>query len=154
MEEGGHTKHEHGGQGLGHAVPDGRVVHVAQHPFVHGHIPQPPIVPNCGCIPPVLHMMQCVYIRYVSIMASFIDAHLVKLAVAETREFGKDVEPDMEERVEDEDPAVQGGDGQLEQPLKDACPIELVEWHQAVGNGWLHILLCDDEQDAHQRHQP
>ena len=39
---------------LGDASPHGGVVHVAQHPLVHRHVPQPPVVADGDSVPPVL----------------------------------------------------------------------------------------------------
>jgi hypothetical protein len=54
VEEGRHCKDERAGPDARHARAQGREVDVAQHPFVHGRVPQPPVVADGRCIPPVL----------------------------------------------------------------------------------------------------
>ena len=54
VEDGADEEDTAGRHGLGHAVPDGRVVDMPEQPLVHRHVPQPPVVADCGCIPPVL----------------------------------------------------------------------------------------------------
>lgn len=80
--------------------------------------------------------------------------HLVEFAVAKEGELGENVEPEVEEAVEHDDPAVQCGEAELQHALDHVWPIELPQRHQAVGNGGLQVLLRDDQHHSRQRHQP
>ena len=80
-------------------------------------------------------------------------AHLVEFTIPEARELCHDVEPDVEERVENEYPAVEGRDGELKNALKHLHPSHLSQRNHAIGNGRLHVLLRDDKQHADKRHE-
>ena len=55
MEAGADEEHQDHGRRAAHAQPERRVVHVPQQPLVHGHVPQAPVLPDSGGVPPVLH---------------------------------------------------------------------------------------------------
>jgi len=54
MEHRAHKEHKQDGGPSWQAQPHGREIHVAQQPLVHRHVPQLPVLPERGCIPPVL----------------------------------------------------------------------------------------------------
>lgn len=54
VEERGDGKHERAGPDARDAGAQGREVHVAQHPLVHRHVPQAPVVADVRRVPPVL----------------------------------------------------------------------------------------------------
>ena len=56
MKESGDGKHKRASPYTWHACPQRRVVDMSEHPLVHRHIPQSPVVSDGGCIPPVLHV--------------------------------------------------------------------------------------------------
>lgn len=80
--------------------------------------------------------------------------HLVELAVAKESELGENIEPEVEQAVEHDDPAIQRGQAELQHALDHVRPVELPQRHQAVGNGRLQVLLCNNQHHSRQRHQP
>ena len=78
----------------------------------------------------------------------FLIAYLVEFSITKIGDLCQDVQPYMEQRIEDDDPAVQCGYGKLEHALQDMGHIQLSQWDYAVGNGGLHVLLSDDQQGS------
>lgn len=91
-------------------------------------------------------------------MASKIHKHallyLVELAVAKHCELSHDIEPQVEEHVEQEDPAVQGGQAELKDALCNEGPIELTHRHQAIGNRGHQVLLHYYQQQPQDGQSP
>lgn len=86
-------------------------------------------------------------------VADELRTHQVKLPVSEASQLGDNVEEKMKQRVEDDQPAPQGGHRQFQQALKGLQVTQLVEGPEAVDYGGRDILLGDNQAEEGDHHQ-
>ena len=73
------------------------------------------------------------------------ESHQVELPVTKASELSRDVQQQVEQGVEDNQPAPKRGHWQLQQPLKGLKVPQLIEGSIAVDNGRRDVLLGDYE---------
>lgn len=128
VEHGGEKEDESGRDLFGATMSECRHVNVTNEPVVGRDVPSTPIVRHSGSVPPIT----------------------VKLAITKAQKFSQNIEPQVEEGVENREPYSERGDRELENALKEVQPVALLHGDERVFNDREAPLLHHEDNSANE----